>query len=99
MDSQLFSSLAEWTRLESVAFHAAQRTRDASADGALSAKEAEILALRPRTKDEALVQLRFCATFLERNCRKGSEAAEAIRHAVNVLAWSEARCDSPSWPV
>jgi hypothetical protein len=87
MDGLLFSSLAEWSRLESIAFHA-DPGRDASVDAAMSAKEAEILAIRPRTKDEAVAQLRFCATFLERNCQKGSEAAEAIRHAANVLGWA-----------
>jgi hypothetical protein len=55
---------------------------------ALSAKKREIFALWPQTKTKVLTQLRFCATFLERNGDKSELAAAAIRNADNVLFWT-----------
>lgn len=82
----IFSELERWARLESLHFDAARGEHGGSAHGSLlSAKEAEILALRPRTRDELVVYLRFCAVFLERNSDKGSLAAEAIRKAANAM--------------
>jgi hypothetical protein len=98
MKSQLFRLLQEWTRLESMHFEATHRGRDVC-DYApeLSAKEAEILAIQPRTKEEAFAQLRFCAVFLERNCNSGNLAAGVIRNAANVLlGWREANYEPPS---
>ena len=87
MKTMIYSTLAEWTHLE-FAHHSATKGDARGGEGlrmALFAKELEILSLRPRTKAEALVQLRFCAIFLERNCDKGILAAGAIRNAANVL--------------
>ena len=47
---------------------------------ALFAKELETLSLRPRTKAEALVQLRFCAYFW-----KGIAAKESLRQGQSVM--------------
>jgi hypothetical protein len=85
--TMIYSTLAEWTHLES-AHHSATKGDARGGEGlrtALAAKELEILSFRPRTKAEALVQLRFCAIFLERNCDKGILAAGAIRNAADVL--------------
>jgi hypothetical protein len=87
MTKCLFSSLNEWRRLESLcasSTEAEQLTLEA-----LSAVVMEILAMEPGTKAEAFVQLRFCATFLERNGGKGSLAAGAIRSSANLLGWME----------
>ncbi len=87
MRTTVISKLDEWTILESA--HNRTRQKDCvAAEGqqaALFAKEQEILDLRPQTKSEVLAQLRFCATFLERNGEKGQLAAAAIRNAANVL--------------
>ncbi len=87
MGTKIISKLNEWTVLESAHYRA--RLKDCPAARghltALIAKEREILDLRPQTKSEVLAQLRFCATFLERNGDKGELAAAAIRNAANVL--------------
>ena len=86
-NTMIYSTLAEWTHLE-FAHHLATEADAKVGEGlrmALFAKELEILSLRPRTKAEAIVQLRFCAIFLERNCDKGNLAAGAIRNAADVL--------------
>jgi hypothetical protein len=87
MRNGFFIALEEWTVLESVC--SATSEIEPQALEALSAKELEILAFRPETKAGALAQLRFCATFLERNGERGSLAAGAIRSAANVLGWAE----------
>jgi hypothetical protein len=84
----VFPTLAEWTRLES-AYHSATKGDFRGGEElqtALFAKELEILSLRPQTQTEALIQLRFCAIFLERNGGRTGLAADAIRNAANVLA-------------
>jgi hypothetical protein len=89
MDSPIYSSLQEWAHLES-ACHKARPFSETECrqpcGAALSAKEAEILRMRARTKQEALIQLRFCATILERDGRGTSVlTAGAIRHAADLL--------------
>jgi hypothetical protein len=84
----VFPTLAEWTFLES-AHHSATKRDSGEGEAletALFAKELEILSLRPQTQTEALVQLRFCAIFLERNGGRSGLAAEAIRNAADILS-------------
>jgi hypothetical protein len=94
MCKKIFSALEEWAHLESMSFEAGQRNRGENIhQQALAAKEAEILALRPTTKIEAFAQLRFCATFLERNGEKACIVANTIRNAANALIWAEAHSE------
>jgi hypothetical protein len=81
----VFPTLAEWTCAPKGDF----RGREGEAlQTALFAKELEILSATPQTQTDALVQLRFCAIFLERNGGRTGLAADAIRNAANVLAVS-----------
>jgi hypothetical protein len=98
MDCPIFAALQEWARLES-ACHSARPSSETECSlpcgTALSAKAAEILQMRAQTKEGALIQLRFCATLLERGGSAISNlTAEAIRNAANVLGgWAEALSD------
>ncbi|WP_036282848.1 hypothetical protein [Methylocystis sp. ATCC 49242] len=90
MDTQIFSALEEWARLESMHHEAKIKQEGEAVDldrSMVSAKELEILEMRPQTKAGALVQLHFCATFLERNSENGHLAARAIRGATSVFGW------------
>jgi hypothetical protein len=90
MCKKIFLALEEWARLESMSFEAGQMNCGENIhQQALATKEAEILALRPRTKIEAFAQLRFCAIFLERNGKNACAAADTIRNAANVLISAE----------
>jgi hypothetical protein len=103
IDPNVFPKLTEWSRLES-AFYSATKADSGEGDAlqaALLAKELEILSLRPRTQIEVLVQLRFCAIFLERNGGRSGLAADAIRNAANILsvthcAWTQHKTGSPT---
>ncbi len=92
MEKTFYMTLQEWARLES-SLHRARRDgcETGQRQAELAEKESEILEMRAPTKDAALVHLRFCATFIERN-RGGRSilATGAIRHAINVLSWAEA---------
>lgn len=101
MDSSIFSAMQEWTHLES-ACHGArplgERECRQPCGVALAAKEAEILRMRAQTKPDALIQLRFCATLLERGGGGISTlTAEVIRNAANILGgWAGALQDPGS---
>jgi hypothetical protein len=84
----VFPTLAEWSLLESAHYSATKRDSGGgeALQTALFAKELEILSLRPQTQTEAIVQLRFCAIFLERNGGRSGLAADAIRNAATILA-------------
>ncbi len=92
MDKTIFITLEEWARLESIHHWAARDSCEAGQrQTELAEKENELLAMRAQTKDEALVHLRFCATFIEQNCSDRSILAMgAIRHSINVLSWAQA---------
>ncbi len=92
MGKTLLLTLEEWTRLES-SLHRARRD-GCEADqrqAELAEKESELLEMRAQTNHEALIHLRFCATFIEQNCGDRSIlAVDAIRHAINVLSRAQA---------
>jgi hypothetical protein len=77
MDSPIFSALQEWAHLESE-HHKASGVNAATIGAALLAKTKEILRMRARTKQGALIQLRFCATLLE---REGGPVPAMAAHA------------------
>ncbi len=91
MDKTILMILEEWARLESIHHWAERGSCEAGErQTKLTEKENELLAMRTQTKDEALVHLRFCATFVEQNCGDRSVLAmSAIRHAINVLSWPQ----------
>jgi hypothetical protein len=90
LDSLIYSALMEWGRLESQ-YHAEMETNEletARTRAALFTKETEILSMRTRTKDGALLQTRFCAILLQRHSDNVCcLVADAIRNAVDVLSW------------
>ncbi|RTL80250.1 MAG: hypothetical protein EKK29_19670 [Hyphomicrobiales bacterium] len=92
MDEPIFRALQEWARLET-AHHQAKSAAEngaARAREALSLKEAEILAMLARTRCDAIAQVRFCATLLERSFGEtGALAAGVMQNAANVLDWAE----------
>jgi hypothetical protein len=95
MDHLVCDALQEWALLESACYSArlpSETECRLPCGAALSAKEAEILAMRAQTKQDALAQVRFCATLLERNGGEvGGVAAAVIRNAANVLSAAEAQ--------
>ncbi len=84
MYETIFVTLEEWARLESIHHWAEHGSCEAGErQMELAKKENELLAMRAQTQDEALVHLRFCATFIEQNCGDRSILAMgAIRHSI-----------------
>ncbi len=92
MGKTLLLALEQWTRLES-SLHRARRDGSEAGErqAEIAEKESQILEMRAQTNHEALMHLRFCATFIEQNCGDRSILAMgAIRHAINVLSRGQA---------